>query len=992
MTNKVGIGIEAQLDTSAVEQRINAFGQRVAQANKVQFTPVSVKGLEDIETARKKFDQLLKVHGELNRRVKSTGQGGKSPWEMDFGAMYPDPHSQARQMRKVMEYTFGAQFKEVSAPPVHAPRPNQGGSGGQGGGQGGGARPPGPAGQGPSWGGVGVNVAQSGLRALGPVGGVAAGSLGTGMSAGFGAGLMGLIGGIAALGVGKLIGSVTEKIGQAEDNNVAMDRLKRTLGDVNVSFNALKAAVHGGADSLKITYAEAGQLAMQFAKQGNVSSEQYKTLHEELGVGVGVSRSFGLDPSQGVGVMGQLRGVGATSNTQDSRRFALLIGETIGKSGAFAKADEVMDALAGYTTAQTRSVLGNANSSGYAGMFAGMVGSGIPGLDPSGAGAILGRVNAALAAGGAHGEGSQFLTARVGQRMGLDPLQTQVFREGGMFATKRNMFGEGSSYSRYMGAPMSLGSDADTTFFSARMAELKRDPSIAQNPLLMAQAMSNDTGLSMNQAMTLMGIAPKQMGELASKVDLSKLSGAGIGNLSKAQYGTAGDRQALAMQFLGRTGSDALSGDDRRSLTGAMGNDGQLKEVLTQIASRYDQEKTLGSDVRDSKALLDNIKVSLADKLVPLVNEMRHGIMYMAGGSGKLSSAEIMKRMIGADANERVGLINGEYKNKIDEKEDEWRTARTDGMRTGDTGLMAKADAIEKEIAALREEQAAKIKKENDARDAAIAALEESTKAQKDLAVLEREEAQRRKNQSDSGVVRGGRGLINNYGPGSSAASGASLGSIEAKLTAAEEAAGLPAGILRSVIKQETGGKTEDYLNDPEKYHYGLNAEGKRIAGHTGKVSTAFGPFGILESTAAQPGYGVSPLQGKGMDEQIRFASEYLAARIRSAGSVQGGLAGYGEGSKYSASVINRMGRTPLEGAAASSVESPRSTGTKLPEPAAAAYPAGFGGGGGGLSIGSAQIGLTLDLNGDARRLLEPPKAPIITNLTPPQGAFRSHQ
>ena len=68
------------------------------------------------------------------------------------------------------------------------------------------------------------------------------------------------------------------------------------------------------------------------------------------GLGVGMSRAYGLDPSQGVGFMGQMRGLGVTKDTQDSRRLALLIGETIAKSDAFSKADEVMEAIAGFAT------------------------------------------------------------------------------------------------------------------------------------------------------------------------------------------------------------------------------------------------------------------------------------------------------------------------------------------------------------------------------------------------------------------------------------------------------------------------------------------------------------------------------------------------------------------------------------------------------------------------------------------------------------------
>lgn len=144
----------------------------------------------------------------------------------------------------------------------------------------------------------------------------------------------------------------------------------------------------------------------------------------------------------------------------------------------------------------------------------------------------------------------------------------------------------------------------------------------------------------------------------------------------------------------------------------------------------------------------------------------------------------------------------------------------------------------------------------------------------------------------------------------------AAIGSAPAKLpeawssqlTAREQAAGLPPGLLASIIQQETGGKA-DFLNDPAKYHYELNKDGKRIAGHTGKESTAFGPFGILESTAKDPGYGVKPLQNKSIEEQARFASDYLAARIKAAGSVQGGLAGYGEGMKYADAVMGRLGQ-----------------------------------------------------------------------------------
>lgn len=126
-------------------------------------------------------------------------------------------------------------------------------------------------------------------------------------------------------------------------------------------------------------------------------------------------------------------------------------------------------------------------------------------------------------------------------------------------------------------------------------------------------------------------------------------------------------------------------------------------------------------------------------------------------------------------------------------------------------------------------------------------------------------------------------------------------------LIEADKRNGFPVGTMASVMRQEIGGNTK-YIEDPTAYHYPAGPDGRRVAKHTGKVSTAFGPFGILESTAADPGYGVRPLQDKSLAEQVRFASDYLAARAKRAGSLEKGLAGYGEGTKYSQQVMSRLG------------------------------------------------------------------------------------
>lgn len=157
------------------------------------------------------------------------------------------------------------------------------------------------------------------------------------------------------------------------------------------------------------------------------------------------------------------------------------------------------------------------------------------------------------------------------------------------------------------------------------------------------------------------------------------------------------------------------------------------------------------------------------------------------------------------------------------------------------------------------------------------------------------------------------------------------MASIDELEKAAELANGLPAGMLAAVRKQETGGQSK-YIEAPDTYHYELNSDGRRIARHTGKVSTAFGPYGILESTARDPGYGVKPLGSKALEDQVGFAAAYLAGRAKHAGSLEAGLAGYGEGDKYANQVLKRIksqgtqpmtttAQTPIDGMVAGNQE-----------------------------------------------------------------------
>lgn len=929
MTNKVGIGVEAQFDTSGIEQSINALGAKIASLNKVQFTPFSNTTKADVAQMLKNFEQLRKIHGDLNKRMKATGQDGSSIFNLDFDKMYPDAASRARIMRKVFEYSTGASFG--SAPPPPPPRQPPGGAaaGGASGGGGGG-----------NWRQGAANIAQAGLRAAGPAGGVAAGAIGTGMSAGFGAGLMGLMGGMLALGVSKFVGAVMERVGQAEDQAVALDRLKRTLGDVNVSFAALKTVVHGGAENMKITYGEAEKLATQFVKLGNVSNDQYKTIADEMSVGVGMSRAFGMDPSQGMGALGMMRGLGVTTNTQESRRFALLIGETIGKSGAFAKADEVMDALTSYTTAQTRNNLGVANVAGYAGLFSGLVGSGIPGMDPTGAASLIGRVNAALMAGGAKGEASQFFSAQVGAGMGLDPIQTMMLREGGAFATNDSMFGGGSVYSRFMG---NSGPGGSTTFLQSTLNRLRG--AYGGNKSMLAMATANHLGIGINQAMGLLSVDSNQIGEMQKYGDLSKLSGSGIGNLSKALYGTDDDRLGLTQSLLGRAD---VSDADKAALRGSPGD----RELLAKLTAQYDQERTQGSDIRDSKNALENLKTDIASKLIPFTQTMRDGILFLAGG-GKKSRTEVLEDIERVESEGRRRGIGVERDNRLKIAAAEKAAVET-GIRELVaqnrpkllSGEMTQAEH-EKQMKPLLDAREAAMRKDTEAREWSAQALkEEAELVKKNIEELRKLDTPANNPAPGAVAQPASFGVSPGSGGGRVFSDNGSRGDYDALFVRYGQKYGVDPKLLKAIAMKESGLRA-GVVSKP-------NRNGTRDYGlmqHNGRY---------LADRGLDNGEWQNP------ERSVEEAAKLLRRNIEVAGSVRGGVRMYnGRGPAAEAYADSVM----------ASVPNMQINSTPLPPQA--------GGGAaqqGGQQV-SGEVAVRLDLTPDAQRLLRNHPAPIFTRV-----------
>lgn len=677
MAGGVRIPIEAQIDandvkaaTGAISAEINALGERIAAANRLQYNPVDPKTIDDLRTINAQFEVLKRVAPELNKRLKATGQADTSILRVDWQKLYQDPHVAMKRAQAAFEQSIGKQFSAPPPPPTPPPQPGA---------------PPAPAPPRPKQpppppptvaqhaAGAVQQTFGAGLHAIGPLGGVvsnalsagassagAAGAAGGSMLARAGAGLAGggfsFLGGLAALGIGQAISGVREAVGTAEQDGINTDTLKRQLGDLGVSFEQLRAGLNQAARNIDVTFGEAIALGREFARLSGMSRDRARDLAQEVAVSGGTARALGLDPEQANRFFAQMRASQVTANTADSRRLGLIIGETITRSGAFSRADEVLAVLGQFATSQTRGGLNSANVEGYAGMLAGLVGSRIPGLDPAGAAALLGRVNQSIAAGGGAGEaGQMFLYQHLGARNGLNPIQTRFLQEQGAFGSGAQAFG-GALYRQYaertgQQAPARALGSTETNLESAmrglRETYRGRDD-------LMLDAMTRLFGLSVGQSMALSSINPAEIGganrraQRVSGGDLSRVNATGILSLAEIERADRAGLESRATALRGYRGSAgtpqaALTRDETERLERALreGSEEELRDILVELTMSREQERTEGSDTRRTIAGVTNAITEMAQALVPVANSIRAGVMYLAGDRGARGPREI---------------------------------------------------------------------------------------------------------------------------------------------------------------------------------------------------------------------------------------------------------------------------------------------------------------------------------------------------------------
>lgn len=618
----IKIPVSAQFDAADLKQQIQmvndqirVLASQVGQANKQKFEPINVKSKEDLDAFIKQMQKLLKVQTELKQTMGKTGQGSTNPLMADWKKMYSDQATRIQKMQSMLQF-LGVEFNDQPAPKPKPPAPTPSN--------------PSPAphsrpqnnNQPPAW----QNHLSTMLRNAGPVGGTISGAMNAGLSGGAGAGLMGLVGGLAALGVGKIIGAIADKIGQAQDNVIGLDKLYRQVGGI-VSFSSLQRGVMSTANRLGMTNGDAIALASTYSRAANIQPGQ------NLGTGMlvsgGLARSYGLDPNSVAGTIGQLSASRVVNNDQQLRRMGLLMGEAIGKSGAFAQAGEAMQAISDFATQQARMSLTAPNVPGYAGAMAGLMSSGIPGMDLQGSTNLLGRVNANLQRGGAMGDPSRAFMARMALRNGINnPMALEVLQSGGAFGTISSTLGPDSLYGQRFGGNY----QGDQTLLDMTRQSIHRAYGYGPDSVV---ALSRHLGVGINDALAIDQMSSADMSGVSDRLRRLKINPDSVNATSYAALGQIQSGKGLEVmgnEYLKRGSLDA---GERQRLTDALrGADPQkLKDVLTEVAATHGPAKTEGSEIRDNVAKLNNQFEDYARRALPALDVMRMALVKMTGGS-----------------------------------------------------------------------------------------------------------------------------------------------------------------------------------------------------------------------------------------------------------------------------------------------------------------------------------------------------------------------
>jgi hypothetical protein len=680
---KIGVNADGTNVARAIDQvtaAINKMGAAVAAASRLKFEPVDVKYTErDLSRINTQFGQALKQSAALRNAVKNSGQEGRSFAQMDWSRTSIDPAAAQKNRDRAFRHSTAGTAWDMTNFDAEDAGPGARGPGGRADtGTYWGRNRTRDRGEGSVGGRIGSVVGTAASSFAGGLGGgvgrIANGAIG-GASAGAaeGGGLLGGMGGMvkgglvaaAAAGALKAGQMVMEGYGMAKDRDIGLDTVKRQMGDNGISFDELKSGSDTASQGLGVNAKEFASLEQSQLAASHGAYRHAQDLAGDTATSVGFARSFGTDPSQTGSFFGGMKNV--RDPRQNNKELAVFIAEAIQRVGGRAMASDVMQAVLANATQTSRNSLSSANSDAFAGAYTGMLINGGPGMNSDAAGAILGQANSAMMQGGMAGEAGQNFMLQALNKTGpmMNPVEAKALEAGGLFGSRTTAFGTGTPLAKYMESDGHGGEDKEgsaemhrlagtseegaATNFDAFKAKLESDE---KDKWLRLDAAQRMMGLSSpQQAAALLNLDGKGYGSLKENlgnagISLNNLNATGIQTEAEISgANTKGELGKVYGDIRARTGVGSLSDDEKKQLDAAQGGDpADFKKLLTQIMAGKDQQETEGSDIRKGNATLENIQISIGEKLVPAMNQARDALLSLAGKNGKSATPEELAR------------------------------------------------------------------------------------------------------------------------------------------------------------------------------------------------------------------------------------------------------------------------------------------------------------------------------------------------------------
>lgn len=461
---------------------------------------------------------------------------------------------------------------------------------------------------------------------------------GGGVTGGIAGLLRGTAIGAAVFGALKIGQGISEGVDMSKDRALNIDTLKRQMGDIGVSFDKLKQYSDKLSDGLGVNSVEFIKLEANLQKLERVT-ESPAALAQSTAFGVGVSRSYGLDSGAAGNFFGGMKNV---DSRQNNRELALILADTIARSGMNARADEVMQAILSFSTTVSRISLAPGNVGAFGSAYAGLMGTNLPGMTPENASSILMQANQGVTGMGAGaGEaGRNFMLGAFNRGGGgINPIEGEALAQGGLFGTESGVFGQGA-IRQFIGdkgmGGLGSGPNANRTNFDAIRQQIS---AMGGNKWFQLEGAQRLFGMqSLSQTAALMNLPQGQGNSLAglmqsNGLDINKYSASGISRLG-AISAAGTDKGKLSSIFRDMQNSGILSGAESQSLGQAQkGSPEDFRNALIKVAATKDQSTDQGEQLRNQTASLENIKINTGDRLLAPIIAMSDAIVAASGRS-----------------------------------------------------------------------------------------------------------------------------------------------------------------------------------------------------------------------------------------------------------------------------------------------------------------------------------------------------------------------